>query len=70
MILDAADRRIGSAMHELRDGADGCLEVKLTVHLPHAAPAELVEGHLRHFAVEFRNWTEMARHGFAAITST
>ena len=32
----------------------------LTVHIPHAAPAELVEGHRRHGAVEFLNWTEMA----------
>lgn len=67
VISDANGLRIGSAMHELRDGADGGLEVKLTVHLPQAAPAELVDGHLRHFAVEFRNWTEMARHGVAVV---
>lgn len=67
MILNPDGVRIGSAMHELRDGADGGLEVKLTVHLPQAAPAELVDGHLRHFAIEFRNWTEMARHGVAAL---
>lgn len=59
IINDAGGRRIGSAIHEVRDAGDG-LHVKLTIHLPEAAPDELVVGHLHHFAVEFRNWTRMA----------
>lgn len=50
---------VGSAMHELRDGANGMI-AKLTIHLPAAAPSHLVRGHLRHFSIEFRNWAEMA----------
>lgn len=68
-ILDVHGTRIGSAMHELRDTDDGHLQAKLTVSLPQAAPAELVVGHLRHFSIEFRNWTEMARHGVGALTA-
>lgn len=59
IINDAGGRRISSAIHEMRDSEDG-LHVKLTIHLPEAAPDELVTGHLHHFAVEFRNWTRMA----------
>ena len=59
-INDADGLRIGSAIHEMRDAADG-LQIKLTVILPDAAPDALVEGHLRHFAVEFRNWTRAAQ---------
>ena len=47
-------------MHEMRDTADGT-EIKFTIILPDAAPDALLDGHLRHFAVEFRNWTRMAR---------
>ncbi len=59
VIKDAQGRRIGSAIHEMRDAEDG-LHLKLTIHLPTAAPDALVTGHLRHFSVEFRNWTRMA----------
>ena len=59
IINDAEGRRIGSAIHEMRDFKGG-LHIKLTIHLPEAAPDELVIGHLHHFAVEFRNWTRMA----------
>lgn len=66
-IFDSKGTRIGSAMHELRDTDSGEMQAKLTVSLPEAAPAELVVGHLRHFSIEFRNWTEMARHGVGAL---
>ena len=59
IINDAEGRRIGSAIHEMRDAEDG-LHIKLTIHLPEAAPDALVTGHLHHFAVEFSNWTRMA----------
>lgn len=58
-INDAEGLRIGSAIHEMRDANDG-LHVKLTIILPDAAPDALIEGHLHHFAVEFRNWTHGA----------
>ncbi len=59
IIKDADGLRIGSAIHEMRDAHDG-MHVKLTIHLPEAAPDALVAGHLRHFSVEFRNWTRAA----------
>lgn len=62
IINDADGLRIGSAIHEMRDGDDG-LHVKLTIHLPDAAPDALVIGHLHHFSVEFRNWTRAAMEG-------
>lgn len=58
-ITDREGRRIGSALHELKDLPNG-LGIKLTIHLPSAAPAHLVRGHLHHFAIEFRNWTMAA----------
>lgn len=59
IINDADGLRIGSAIHEMRDAADG-LHIKLTIHLPEAAPDAFVTGHLHHFSVEFRNWTRAA----------
>ena len=56
IIKDADGLRIGSAIHEMRDAHDG-MHVKLTIHLPEAAPDALIAGHLHHFSVEFRNWT-------------
>lgn len=60
LINDVDGLRIGSAIHEMRDADDG-LHVKLTIILPNAAPDTLIDGHLQHFAVEFRNWTLEAR---------
>lgn len=51
---------IGSAMHEMKDEADGT-HILLTITLPSAAPERLVRGHLEHFAVEFSTWTRHAR---------
>lgn len=51
---------IGSAMHEMKDAADGT-HIRLTITLPQAAPEGLVRGHLEHFAVEFSTWTRHAR---------
>lgn len=56
LITDRDGRRIGSALHELKD-LDGGLRAKLTISLPAASPADLIRGHLHHFAIEFRNWT-------------
>lgn len=60
VIFNTDGVQIGSAMHEMRDTPDGT-EIKFTIILPEAAPDSLLDGHLRHFAVEFRNWTRMAR---------
>ena len=58
-INDRDGLRVGSAIHEMRDASDG-LHTKMTIHLPKAAPARLVKGHLEHFSIEFRNWTRLA----------
>jgi hypothetical protein len=60
LIFNTDGIQIGSAMHELRDTPEGT-EISLTITLPEAAPDGLLDGHLRHFAVEFCNWTRMAR---------
>ena len=58
IIRNLDDVIIGSAMHEMKDAADGT-HIRLTITLPEAAPEQLVRGHLEHFAVEFGNWTRM-----------
>jgi hypothetical protein len=60
IIRNADDVVIGSAMHEMKDAADGT-HILLTITLPSAAPEHLVRGHLEHFAVEFSTWTRHAR---------
>lgn len=60
IIFNAEHVQIGSAMHELRDTGDGT-ELSMTISLPDAAPDALLDGHLRHFAVEWRNWARLAR---------
>ncbi len=58
-LLDADGLRVGFSMRQSRDEPDG-LHLRFTTHLPRAAPSELVERHLHHFAIEFRNWTRAA----------
>ncbi len=58
-ILDANGLRVGFSMRQSRDEPDG-LHLQFTTHMPCAAPPELVERHLHHFAIEFRNWTRAA----------
>ncbi len=58
-LLDANGLRVGFSMRQSRDEPDG-LHLQFTTHLPSAAPPELVERHLHHFAIEFRNWTRAA----------
>ncbi len=59
-IVDGDGQRVGYTMHQSRDDTDG-LHLLLQTVLPEAAPATLIERHLRHFAIEFRNWTSVAR---------
>ncbi len=59
-IVDENGLRVGFSMRESRDQPDGTLQIQFTTHLPQAAPPELVQRHLRHFAIEFRNWTRAA----------
>jgi hypothetical protein len=58
-ILDADEIRIGYSMRELRDDEDG-LHMKLTSHLPAAIPPGLLERHLYHLSIEYRNWSNFA----------
>lgn len=64
LISSSNGTQIGSALHELRDTSDG-MEIKFTIILPDAAPDALLDGHLRHFAVEWRNWARLARQELA-----
>ncbi|MEU3733850.1 hypothetical protein AB0E81_31295 [Streptomyces sp. NPDC033538] len=46
---------VGRALTQFGDTADG-FTASLTVYVPTACPGEVLEHHLRHYAVEFRNW--------------
>ncbi|GAA4600640.1 hypothetical protein GCM10023195_00570 [Actinoallomurus liliacearum] len=50
---------IGRALVQFGDTADG-FTASLTVYVPTACPDDVLEHHLRHFAVEFRNWITAA----------
>ncbi|MGW1100563.1 hypothetical protein ACWD5W_32740 [Streptomyces sp. NPDC002455] len=46
---------VGRALTQFGDTADG-FAASLTVYVPTSCPEEVLEHHLRHYAVEFRNW--------------
>ena len=46
---------VGRALTQFGDTADG-FTAHLTVYVPTACSQDVLEHHLRHFAVEFRNW--------------
>lgn len=46
---------IGHALIQFGDTTDG-FTAHLTVHFPVTCPDDVLEHHLRHYAVEFRNW--------------
>ncbi|WP_434598999.1 hypothetical protein [Streptomyces sp. A5-4] len=46
---------VGRALTQFGDTADG-FTANLTVYVPSSCPADVLEHHLRHYAVEFRNW--------------
>uniref|UniRef100_UPI001EFC8019 hypothetical protein n=1 Tax=Streptomyces sp. rh155 TaxID=3028728 RepID=UPI001EFC8019 len=46
---------VGRALTQFGDTAEG-FTASLTVHVPAACPQDVLEHHLRHYAVEFRNW--------------
>ncbi|MDI5963435.1 hypothetical protein [Streptantibioticus silvisoli] len=46
---------VGRALIQFGDTADG-FTASLSVYFPAAAPDDVLEHHLRHYAVEFRNW--------------
>ena len=58
-IVDGDGLRVGYTMHQARDAGDG-MHLHLRTLLPQAAPQALVDRHLRHFAIEFTNWTRTA----------
>ena len=58
-LVDGDGLLVGYTTHQARDFGDG-LHLLLRTLLPEAAPASLVERHLRHFAIEFTNWTQTA----------
>ncbi|GAA1320676.1 hypothetical protein GCM10009647_053270 [Streptomyces sanglieri] len=46
---------VGRALTQFGDTADG-FTASLTVYVPTTCPQDVLEHHLRHYAVEFRNW--------------
>ncbi|MFD7028723.1 hypothetical protein ACFWAR_11890 [Streptomyces sp. NPDC059917] len=46
---------VGRALIQFGDTADG-FTANLTVYFPRTCPDEVLDHHLRHYAVEFRNW--------------
>ena len=58
-LVDGDGLRVGYTMHQARDAPDG-MHLHMRTLLPEAAPQELVARHLRHFAIEFTNWTRTA----------
>ncbi|KIF67005.1 hypothetical protein HY68_35025 [Streptomyces sp. AcH 505] len=46
---------VGRALIQFGDTADG-FTANLTVYFPVTSPDDVLEHHLRHYAVEFRNW--------------
>ncbi|MFJ5681024.1 hypothetical protein [Streptomyces sp. NPDC093097] len=46
---------IGRALTQFGDTADG-FTAHLTISVPTTCPGDVLEHHLRHYAVEFRNW--------------
>ena len=58
-LVDGDGLRVGYTMHQARDAGDG-MHLHMRTLLPEAAPQELVDRHLRHFAIEFTNWTGTA----------
>ncbi|WP_406143652.1 hypothetical protein [Streptomyces sp. NBC_01012] len=46
---------VGRALTQFGDTADG-FTASLTVYVPTSCPGDVLEHHLRHYAVEFRNW--------------
>ncbi|MFJ4716237.1 hypothetical protein [Streptomyces sp. NPDC088785] len=46
---------IGRALIQFGDTADG-FTANLTVYFPTSCPQDVLDHHLRHYAVEFRNW--------------
>lgn len=50
---------VGRALTQFGDTADG-FAAHLTVYVPTACPQDVLEHHLRHYAVEFRNWITAA----------
>ncbi|MFJ8949289.1 hypothetical protein ACIRO1_04260 [Streptomyces sp. NPDC102381] len=46
---------VGRALIQFGDTADG-FTASLTVYFPTACPEDVLDHHMRHYAVEFRNW--------------
>ena len=58
-IVDGDGLRVGWSLRALRDVANG-MEMRLITCLPAACPDALLSRHLRHFAIEYRNWAVLA----------
>ena len=58
-LRDQDGQLAGYTLHEGRDADDG-MHLRMTTVLPTAAPAQLAQRHLSHYAIEFRNWTRAA----------
>lgn len=57
---------VGRALTQFGDTADG-FTANLTVYVPATCPREVLEHHLRHYAVEFRNWIVAAAAAAASV---
>ncbi len=58
-IVDGDGLRVGYSLRALRD-VEGGMEMRLITCLPAACPDALLSRHLRHFAIEYRNWAVLA----------
>lgn len=58
-IVDMAGLRVGYSLRALRDVPDA-MEIRLVTCLPSATPDAVVSRHLRHLAIEYRNWIALA----------
>ena len=61
-IVDGDGLRVGYSLRALRDVAEG-MEMRLIACLAAACPDALLSRHLRHFAIEYRNWAVLAIAG-------
>ena len=58
-LRDPDGQLMGYTLHEGRDADDG-MHLRMTTVLPEAAPPEVARRHLHHYAIEFRNWAQVA----------
>ena len=58
-LRDPDGQLMGYTLHAGRDADDG-MHLRMTTVLPAAAPQDIARRHLHHYAIEFRNWAQVA----------